>query len=78
MHLRALQERFHHQNLLKVHYISDDGLKVRLDIYNTMMHNTGGGRHHGFQIEKADPASTIRWNARHLSAQSSLLLLWWT
>ena len=38
--------------LLKVHYISDDGSKVRLDIYNTMMHNTGGGQHHGFQIEK--------------------------
>ncbi|KAI0179542.1 hypothetical protein GGR52DRAFT_536547 [Hypoxylon sp. FL1284] len=37
-------------NLLKVHYNYEDGSKVRLDIYNTSMNNTGRGNYHGLNI----------------------------
>ena len=38
--------------LLKVHYHCDDEMLVHLDIYNTVMHDTGGGFYHGLAIER--------------------------
>lgn len=52
--LRAAPNRFRRaltpSNLNKVHYQADDGLLVRLDIYNIEMHSLGEGTFQGFPI----------------------------
>lgn len=37
-----------------MHFITDDGAKVRLDIYNMIMHNTGGGCYRNCTIQIAE------------------------
>lgn len=54
--LKSAPERFRKafspSNLLKVHYVCDEGELVRLDIYNTTMHSMGEGTREGFSVER--------------------------